>query len=106
MDVDGTLQPATVQITGTTLPGDPLVVPGQGTWSVNTTTGAITFTPLPDYDGPVTDITYTVDDNNGVTSSPATVSVTITPVNDVPTALADSDTVSEDGSVVIDVLGQ
>ena len=103
-DVDGTLQPATVQITGTTLPGDPLVVPGQGTWSVNTTTGAITFTPLPDYDGPVTDITYTVDDNNGVTSSPATVSVTITPVNDVPTALADSDTVSEDGSVVIDVL--
>ena len=38
-DSDGTLNPASVQITGTTNPGDSLVVAGQGTWSVNTSTG-------------------------------------------------------------------
>ena len=39
------VDPTTVQIVGTTNPGDPLVVPGEGTWTVNPTTGAITFTP-------------------------------------------------------------
>ena len=33
-DPDGTLDPATVQIAGTAAPGDDLVVPGEGTWSV------------------------------------------------------------------------
>ena len=72
-----------------TSPGDPLVVAGQGTWSVNPFSGAISFTPLANYDGPVTDITYTVDDDSGATSNPATVSVTISPVNDVPVATFD-----------------
>ena len=40
-DIDGTIDPTTVQITGTASPGDPLVVAGEGTWSVNTTTGEI-----------------------------------------------------------------
>lgn len=103
-DIDGTLVPSTVHITGTTNPGDSLVVAGEGTWSVNTTTGAITFTPEADFDGTVTDITYTVDDNSGGTSNPATVSATITPVNDAPNTSNDSDTVNEDSAVVIDVL--
>ncbi|MCJ8310222.1 MAG: tandem-95 repeat protein, partial [Hyphomicrobiales bacterium] len=104
VDIDGTLVPSTVQIVGTTNPGDPLVVGGEGTWTVNSTTGAITFTPETDYTGSVTDISYTVDDNSGATSSPATVSVTITGVNDAPTANNDSDTVTEDDTVAIDVL--
>ncbi|MEP4290868.1 MAG: tandem-95 repeat protein, partial [Rhizobiaceae bacterium] len=103
-DIDGTLVPATVQIVGTSNPGDPLVVAGQGTWTVNPVNGEITFTPEPDYDGPVTDITYTVQDDGGATSNPASVSVTISPVNDAPVAAADSDTVVEDSSVIIDVL--
>src|SRR5262249_21125475 len=67
--------PATVQIVGTPAPGAPLVVPGQGTWSVNTTTGAITFTPAAGYTGDPTPIQYTVQDAQGNTSNPATVTV-------------------------------
>ena len=74
-DVDGTLVASSVKITGTTNPGDSLVVPGEGTWSVNTTTGAITFTALPAFSGAPTPITYTVADNSGVRSNAATVSV-------------------------------
>ena len=82
-DLDGTLVPSTVQITGTASPGDPLVVPGTGNMDRQPRfSGAISFTPLANYDGPVTSITYTVDDNDGATSNPATVSVLISSVND------------------------
>jgi large repetitive protein len=74
-DVDSTLVPASVQIVGTTNPGASLVVAGQGTWSVNTTTGAITFTTLSTFNGAPTPITYTVADTAGARSAPATVSV-------------------------------
>ncbi len=104
VDIDGSLDPATVQITGTASAGDPLVVPGEGTWSVNLITGEISFTPESDYDGPVSDITYTVMDDSGAVSNPATVAVSIAPVNDAPVAADDSDNVTEDGSVAIDVL--
>ena len=72
------------------------MVPGQGTWSINSTTGAITFTPLANYDGVVTDITYRVRDDDGTLSNTVPVSVTINPVNDVPVAVFDGDTVLED----------
>ena len=40
------VDPTTVQISRhRPIRGDPLVVPGEGTWTVNPTTGAITFTP-------------------------------------------------------------
>jgi VCBS repeat-containing protein len=44
-DIDSKLVPSTIQIVGTAAAGDPLVIPGQGTWSVNPGTGDITFTP-------------------------------------------------------------
>lgn len=74
-DVDGTINPTTVQIVGTVNPGDSLVVAGQGTWSVNATIGALTFTPLAAFNGAPTPITYTVADNLGLRSNPAAVSV-------------------------------
>jgi CshA-type fibril repeat protein len=70
-DVD----PTTVQIVGTTNPGDPLAVPGEGTWTVNPLTGAITFTPEPGFTGDPTDITYTVKDDEGNVSDPASVNI-------------------------------
>jgi hypothetical protein len=98
-DLDGTLVPASVQIVGTASPGDPLMVAGQGTWTVNTITGEITFAPEADYDGAVTDISYTVQDNLGATSNPATVSVAITPANDAPIInLSDVDNIIVNGS--------
>lgn len=60
-----------------------VVVPNQGTWSVNTTTGVVTFTPLPTFIGTAT-IPYTIKDNfvldgvsNPSTSEPANISVTV-----------------------------
>ncbi len=57
----------------------------------------ITFTPTADYSGPVV-FTYTV--RNNVTPTPdtavGTVSITVTPVNDVPIAIATQFTVAED----------
>ena len=96
IDVDGSLDPASVYIGGTAGPGLPLVVAGQGTWSVNTGTGAITFTPELNYNGTPTPITYTVKDNLGLVSNAATVSVIVTAVNDLPVAADDSLTVAED----------
>ncbi len=86
MDPDGTLDLTTVQIVGTANPGDDLVEPGVGVWSVDPVSGAITFTPcsaagIPDAScvGVSTqdpqDITYTINDNDGNVSNAATVSV-------------------------------
>ena len=72
----GTLIPATVQIAGTANPGDPLVVAGEGTWTINPTTGAITFDPIDGFISDPTVIRYTVEDNDGNVSDPATVTVT------------------------------
>nr|WP_265090128.1 hypothetical protein [Psychrobacter fjordensis] len=41
------------------------MVAGEGTWSVDGTTGAITFTPEAGFTGDPTPISYTVDDNTG-----------------------------------------
>ena len=73
-----TLKPASVQITGTAQAGASLVVPGEGTWSVYTVTGAITFTPEANLHGNPTPIIYTVADDQGNVSNPAMVTVTYT----------------------------
>lgn len=91
------LNPASVQIVGTTTPGASLFVPNQGTWSVNTTTGAITFTPVPGFKGSPTPISYTVKDTFGLESASATVSVIM---NTIPIAANDTNTATEGGSTV------
>ena len=68
------------------------------------TTGAYTFTPVLNYNGTLPTITYTLDDGNGGSDS-AVLNITVTAVNDAPTAIADGFVVTEDGSVTIDVLG-
>lgn len=68
-DPDGSVVANTVRFTG----GQTSVVTTQGTWSVNTTTGQVTFTPVAGFVGMAT-IPYTIQDNytlNGV-SSPST----------------------------------
>ena len=84
----GTLAPASVSLVSSSIPGAScsttdaqgdcvaVTVPGQGTWTVNTTTGAVTFTPSPGFTGNPTPIGYTVDDNAGAPSGTATISVT------------------------------
>lgn len=48
---------------------------------------------------------YTIKDNNAATSNEATVTITITPVNDPPVAQNDTATVTEGGFVTINVAG-
>jgi cysteine-rich repeat protein len=64
--------------------------------------GNVTFTPTANFSGPAS-FTYTVFD--GIASDTGLVTVTVTPVNDLPVANADSFTVDEDsGATELDVL--
>ncbi|MGI0646831.1 tandem-95 repeat protein [Pseudomonas aeruginosa] len=55
----------------------------------------LTFTPEPDWNGVVT-LTYRARDEAGAYSNTATITITVTPVNDVPVADAKSMTMLED----------
>jgi len=93
-DSDGVLVPSSVLVTS---------VPSNGGTSVNTTTGAVTYTPNPDFNGLDT-FTYTVEDDSGAVSNAAAVTVTVSSVNDPPVAVNDAANTNEEVAVVIDVL--
>ena len=59
----------TIEITGTTEPGEPLTVEGEGVWTIDTTAGTVTFTPEEGFTDNPTPITYSVRDTNGNTVS-------------------------------------
>jgi PKD repeat protein len=93
-DADGALDPATVTI---------LTAPANGAVEVNPLTGAVTYTPNENFFG-ADSFTYTVQDNEGRASNPATVAITVNLVNDAPVAVDDEATTEEDTPVLIDVL--
>ena len=87
--------------TGETLTVTAVTQPPNGT--VTFTASNVSFTPAPNFFGTTT-FAYTASDDNGG-SDTATVTVTVTPVNDAPTANDDSFTVAEDsGPTVLNVL--
>jgi hypothetical protein len=91
-DSDNALDLGSIQIVSGPANGS-LVVNGDGT---------VTYT----HDGSETtsdSFSYTIKDARGAVSNTATVSLTVTPQNDAPTAVADSATVLEGGSVGIDL---
>ncbi|MDF1865365.1 MAG: cadherin-like domain-containing protein, partial [Saprospiraceae bacterium] len=96
-DIDGNIDPATVVVT------DP---PSNGTTSVNTTTGEITYTPDPNFNGLDTLIYTVCDDGTPLPSQcdTAIVYLVIDPSNDPPIAIFDRDTTLEDTPVDIDVI--
>lgn len=53
-----------------------LIVSGQGTWSVNPSTGVVTFTPEPTFQLEPTPIKYTVEDLQENVSNQATITIT------------------------------
>src|SRR5690606_878606 len=55
----------------------------------------LTFTPAKDWNGS-TSLTYRAQDSDGAWSAPATVSITVTPVNDPPVAQPKTLTTAED----------
>jgi gliding motility-associated-like protein len=78
--------------------------PANGTFTINTTTGAITYTPNPNYSGGDS-FTYTVRDASGLISNTATVTVTVTPLNDAPVSTNDSYATNEDTPLTIAAAG-
>jgi len=69
-----------------------------------TTQGAIVYTANANYYGDDT-FTYTVKDAAGAVSNEATVTMTVTPVNDAPVATAQSQTLDEDTTLTLTLSG-
>ncbi|MBE0651128.1 MAG: LruC domain-containing protein [Bacteroidales bacterium] len=99
--ISADINPATVQISGTNAPLASLTVKNEGVWSIDKTSGAITFTPDPSLTGSPTPIKYSVKDKNGITSNLATVKVTYLTG---PTAVNDSITGTPGKAVTLDIL--
>ncbi len=78
-----------------------VTTPAHGTATV-TSEHLVTYTPAANYHGADT-FSYTVVDGSGAPGT-ATVTITVTPVNDAPLADADTGTLDEDGSATIDVV--
>ena len=98
-DTDANGDPLTVtgfSVGGTPyVPGTTATIPGVGTITI-APTGVYTFNPLPNYDGPVPVITYTVTDSANPVNG--TLTLTINPVNDAPIVTAGAVTpLSEEG---------
>ncbi|MEM1192792.1 MAG: Ig-like domain-containing protein, partial [Pseudomonadota bacterium] len=106
-DPDGMIDPTTVMIEDPNNPGTfvtMLTVPGEGTFEVDPMSGDVTFTPEPNFNGPVTPITYQVMDDDG-TPVTAMLTVSVGDVNDPPVAMDDMATTPEDMPVTIPVVG-
>ncbi len=54
---------------------DTVTVPGEGSWIVVNTTGAVVFTPLPQFSGDPTPLPYTVSDATGLVSNQALLTI-------------------------------
>ena len=93
-DADGTIDVGTVQVQN---------APLNGSTTVNTATGEVTYTPVADFNGSDS-FTYTVNNNSGVGSNSATVLVTVNPINDAPSAHDDTAGTPKDTPVAIDIL--
>lgn len=102
--------PGSGNIVPSTIDLDP-VAPGaqtdrtttEGRWQANTTTGAVTFTPAANYFGTAI-ISYLIFDDNAVplSSNPATITVVVNPVNDIPSFTKGADqTVCENSDIQI-----
>jgi len=102
VDEDGSVA---ITLSGTDVEGNSLTysagTPAQG--SLTGTAPNVTYTPAANYNGSDS-FTFTVSDGT-VNSSPATVSITVAPINDAPVAAAQSVNVNEDGTVAITLTG-
>ena len=103
-DTPATIPVASLLVNDTDADGDTLTitsVQGAVNGTVSLVGGNIIFTPAANYAGPAS-FTYTVSDGKGGTDT-AKVSLSVTPVNDAPTAVNDSLTLTPDRATAIPV---
>ena len=93
-DVDSSLDPASLVVVANPLNGLAVVQPS---------TGMIEYTPKENFTG-IDSFTYTVKDSEGAASAPVSVTITVSPVNDVPVAVNDQASTNENTPVDIDVI--
>ena len=96
-DVEGALTVSSFAIsgvTGTFTAGSTATLAGKGTLTI-AANGAWTFTPVANWNGTVPTVTVSVNDGGVLRTS--TLAISITSVNDGPTAVADTATMLEDG---------
>ncbi len=94
-DVDGTIDPTSVVV---------VTAPANGSTSVDTVTGSVTYLPDPDFTGSDSFSYQVCDDGSPVLCDTATVDILVLPVNDPPVANDDSATTDEDTPVTVDVV--
>ncbi len=92
-DPDGSLDATTVTFQ---------VDPKNGLANADPVSGAITYTPEPNFSGPDT-LVYVVQDDLGLSSNQGTVFIAINPVNDAPLAVNDTTVTTEEVALDIDV---
>ncbi|WP_350350783.1 tandem-95 repeat protein [Microbacterium sp. A8/3-1] len=106
----GTIPPASVLFEPTGQPagsvvspdGRRLEVPGEGVYTIDQTTGVVTFAPDPTFDGPsTTPVAYRFTDSLG---NPASTTITVTVTAVTPTAVNDSTTTPHATPVTVDVV--
>ena len=78
--------------------------PVHGSAVVTELDDAVVYTPAPDFNGSDS-FTYRVIDDAGTVSEPVTVTVTVAPVNDAPSATAGAVSTDEDTPVVVALVG-
>ncbi len=100
-DTDGTINIASVDLNPTLASRQTTYSSTNGEWSVNNS-GLVTFTPNVNWNG-TESISYVVADNGGLFSNEASIEMTITAVNDAPTAVDDSNSGLEDNPVSVNV---
>ena len=88
-------------VDGDTLTVDSFTQPANGTVVINGTTG-VTYTPTVNFNG---DDVFTYVASDGILTDTATVTMTVSAVNDAPVAADDSATTPEDTVVQIDLTG-
>jgi CshA-type fibril repeat protein len=99
----GSLVPASIKfcLTGTAdadCNGTSLTISGEGTYTVDRTTGAVTFTPLSTFSGTATPIKYVVANSTGQLAA-ATITPTVGAPPNPPTASPETKSVIPGGSV-------
>ncbi|MCG8605662.1 Ig-like domain-containing protein, partial [bacterium] len=94
LDPDGTLDLSTLAI---------VEPPRHGTASIDTVSGLIIYSPEANFMA-IDTLRYTIDDNHGATSNPATVTVAIANINDPPFVVSDTTLAHQGIAVEIDVL--
>ena len=94
-DVEGDC-PLTFNVPGTTTQGGTLGAITGLTCTAGSASAMVTYDPAPDFNGPDS-FTYTATDPSNTVSDPATVSITVNPINDAPSFTKGADeTVLED----------